>query len=369
MDHPESLIAATTYRPLVAFLERAVRPRGMILTQIQPSGESLVDAVVKHPRCLVVVHASPGDSDWIDLLKAVKTATPNVKVLVVSERAETVSVARAVVNGADNFAVFSGTADLLVMQGVIADALAGKEAPADSVFGGLREMLSCEKAGRPRYGTASDRKVSAARAMKQCADLGLTPAEIATWLGVSEDAAVATAARAERTPRATKPTMAGRLHMVEFALIAGLALAWLYGRPREKHLLPVSGAVTLDGQPVAHARICFCRQGGSHIASGKTDAKGEYRLTTLQPGDGAEEGLHVVWVVMPSRVREHVAMNDPMYAEKVIRLHEAMLEEHESGAAEGADAIPESYRAMESSPLRAEVRGREPMRLNFTLKR
>jgi hypothetical protein len=63
---------------------------------------------------------------------------------------------------------------------------------------------------------------------------------------------------------------------------------------------PVSGTVTLDGTPVAAARVSFqpVRQGegpnagpGSHA---KTDQQGRYRLKTLHGDDGAVIGAHVV---------------------------------------------------------------------------
>ena len=59
----------------------------------------------------------------------------------------------------------------------------------------------------------------------------------------------------------------------------------------------VSGRVTLDGKPLADAGVMFTPSSGGRPASGTTDEKGEYRLTTFAPADGALVGPHAVTVV------------------------------------------------------------------------
>lgn len=67
-------------------------------------------------------------------------------------------------------------------------------------------------------------------------------------------------------------------------------------------LAAVSGTVTLDGAPVADARVGFepQRQGEDPQAGpgsyGKTDQQGHYRLTSLHGDEGAVIGPHVVWI-------------------------------------------------------------------------
>lgn len=67
-------------------------------------------------------------------------------------------------------------------------------------------------------------------------------------------------------------------------------------------VVPVSGMVTLDGQPLADARVAFepiaavgelLAGPGSH---GKTDAAGRYRLETLDGRPGAIVGRHRVTI-------------------------------------------------------------------------
>lgn len=70
---------------------------------------------------------------------------------------------------------------------------------------------------------------------------------------------------------------------------------------------PVSGRVTLDGKPLADARIGFepRRQGNNPNAGpgsyAKTDADGRYELKTLAGQSGAVVNTHDVWI------RTHVA--------------------------------------------------------------
>ena len=67
---------------------------------------------------------------------------------------------------------------------------------------------------------------------------------------------------------------------------------------RQPKMSRVSGIVTLDGQPVAGARITFLPAKGGRPASGVTDGTGEYRLTTFEKDDGAAPGRYAVTVVL-----------------------------------------------------------------------
>jgi hypothetical protein len=90
--------------------------------------------------------------------------------------------------------------------------------------------------------------------------------------------------------------------------LVGIALAVASGcgskkdsRPRR---VPVSGTVLRMGQPVAAATVLFEPLGSTPAATGETDAAGQFRLTTFDPGDGAVPGEYAVAVrkveVIPS---------------------------------------------------------------------
>ena len=61
-------------------------------------------------------------------------------------------------------------------------------------------------------------------------------------------------------------------------------------------IVPVSGTVTLDGNPVANAAVMFAPTSGGRPAEGTTGTDGKFQLTTEKPADGAMEGEYEVTV-------------------------------------------------------------------------
>lgn len=66
---------------------------------------------------------------------------------------------------------------------------------------------------------------------------------------------------------------------------------------------PVSGAVTLDGKPLANASVAFQPRGGGELAevgptsAGTTDIEGRFSLKTISDDQvGAVVGEHIVWI-------------------------------------------------------------------------
>ena len=80
----------------------------------------------------------------------------------------------------------------------------------------------------------------------------------------------------------------GRLVALALLLVAGC------GR-QGPTLLPASGVVTLDGQPVAEAGVIFTPTDGGPSASGATDSQGRFELRTVNR-PGAVAGKHVATV-------------------------------------------------------------------------
>jgi hypothetical protein len=79
---------------------------------------------------------------------------------------------------------------------------------------------------------------------------------------------------------------------------AGLAvtLSGCGGASGRPVTFPVSGKVTLNGEPVEGAQVSFFTEGSSRAAAGTTDADGAYRLTTFDTNDGAIAGDHSVTI-------------------------------------------------------------------------
>ena len=60
---------------------------------------------------------------------------------------------------------------------------------------------------------------------------------------------------------------------------------------------PVNGVITLGGRPLVQADVTFYNAEKNRSAFGRTNDKGEFKLTTFSLNDGAVEGQHVVTVV------------------------------------------------------------------------
>ncbi len=125
----------------------------------------------------------------------------------------------------------------------------------------------------------------------------------------------------------------------------GLALLLIVGCGRGTPLtMPVKGIVTFQGSPLAEADVAFTPEGG-RPATGKTDAAGQFRLTTFRTNDGAMIGQHIVTVC------KHVK-RDP----------------NATGAYfDYVQVTPEKFGRPNESPLRAEVTASGPNEFTFDM--
>jgi len=113
----------------------------------------------------------------------------------------------------------------------------------------------------------------------------------------------------KRSPHAreVKPTVNnGIRRAVITSLILILSGGCGDGRPQ---LVPVSGRVLIDGQPVECGNIRFTPK-DYRAASGKLGAGGRFELTTYEAGDGCIPGKHAVTVnareiISPDSIRWH----------------------------------------------------------------
>jgi hypothetical protein len=85
--------------------------------------------------------------------------------------------------------------------------------------------------------------------------------------------------------------------LVATGLLAGGLLSGCSssGPPRPK-AIKAKGKVLYKGVPVAGASVAFLGDGNSVPALGRTDANGQFELTTSESGDGAVPGMHKVTV-------------------------------------------------------------------------
>ena len=111
--------------------------------------------------------------------------------------------------------------------------------------------------------------------------------------------------------------------------------------------VPVSGTVSLNGQPVAGADVVFMPQQGQ-LASGQTDAQGRFQLLTAQLGDGAVPGDYAVGI---SKKEKIIDPNNPQNPYPMVR-----------------DVLPPRYGTPSSSGLTAKVQASGRNDFPFDLK-
>lgn len=113
---------------------------------------------------------------------------------------------------------------------------------------------------------------------------------------------------------------------------------------------PATGTIKYQGSPVADALVSFSPdEEGQPVATGRTNAQGEFTLTTYESGDGAAPGSYTVIVTKTaaaavSEEPEHAADADA-YAEVDVATHGA-----QGGADSGGSLLPQP-----SQPLTATV--------------
>lgn len=139
------------------------------------------------------------------------------------------------------------------------------------------------------------------------------------------------------------------------ALVCGLLAATGCG-PKGPVQVPVTGTVTLDGQPIAKAAVMFLPESSGQPANGLTDPEGRFTLGIQKKGDGAFEGKYRVAVIL-NEVQGFVA--------------DGKNKDVSGGIAPGGLKtkwiVPQKYSETKTSGLAAEVkRGMEPLRFDLT---
>ncbi|MEZ6065538.1 MAG: hypothetical protein R3B90_07455 [Planctomycetaceae bacterium] len=122
-------------------------------------------------------------------------------------------------------------------------------------------------------------------------------------------------------------------------VLTTLLAAGCGGAPERPSTAKVTGKVSLGGKPLADAIVTFHPQieGGGRMATGQTDAGGNFVLSCFDKGDGAIIGKHKVTITAGAPASES---NDP-----------AALEAAQKQAA----SLPEKFAKPETSPIDAEV--------------
>lgn len=93
------------------------------------------------------------------------------------------------------------------------------------------------------------------------------------------------------------------------SLVLAIGFLTSSGCSKEPKIVPVSGMVTLDGQPLTYGHIQIL-PAGWRPASGKLDGNGRFTLTTTNVNDGCPIGTHPVVIlagesITPEKTKWH----------------------------------------------------------------
>mgnify|MGYP006274188613 CR=1 FL=1 len=108
--------------------------------------------------------------------------------------------------------------------------------------------------------------------------------------------------------------MGNRLARWAIACLVGMLITGCGGAPDRPPVYKVNGVLKLAGKPVPDATVQFKPEKG-RPAKGKTNASGEFSLTTYNTNDGAIEGRHQVTVV--AAISEQIVSNTPDDLKKI----------------------------------------------------
>lgn len=127
--------------------------------------------------------------------------------------------------------------------------------------------------------------------------------------------------------------------------------------------VPVSGTVTLDGDPVEGATVNMLSDESSIVAHGKTDANGEFTVSTIigsRTVEGAVVGTHKIAVVKTDSQGQQ--MEDPKKMMEEMTTNPAITSEFRQ-----THLIPEKYKNPSMSQLTAEVTASGPNEITLEL--
>lgn len=134
---------------------------------------------------------------------------------------------------------------------------------------------------------------------------------------------------------------------------AGCFLAAGCGGRDGPAVVPVSGRLTMNGEPLGGVRIRFFPD-ASHTpgvtAFADTNEDGRFDITTQKPADGIVPGQYLVDVNMPSPVAE------PPAGTKAWDLSSKQV---------ASSTIPEKYRDVKTSELSFNIKGGQPLEIEL----
>ncbi len=134
----------------------------------------------------------------------------------------------------------------------------------------------------------------------------------------------------------------------------------------------VAGTVTQNGTPVEGAMVTFLNSEGKKDAVGSTNAKGEFKLSTYGPGDGALPGSYKVTISKLDRPAAPPASTPPPGVIASGEISDAYVPPTNSPAGNKKEAgpknlLPAKYASDQTSGLVATVAQNDQNKFDFEL--
>lgn len=134
--------------------------------------------------------------------------------------------------------------------------------------------------------------------------------------------------------------------------------------PKRPDVLPASGVVTFEGDPVSGAQVTFMAPSAARAAYAVTDSAGAFSLSKFGKGDGAAPGAHVVTIARP----QPTASDAPMAVEQADAAYTAAMAKASRRQGERSE-LPARYADPSQSGLTAEVKHGAENRFVFSLEK
>lgn len=145
-----------------------------------------------------------------------------------------------------------------------------------------------------------------------------------------------------------------------------LVLSGCGGTSDRPDVVPVSGKVLLNGEPVAGAQVTFHSEGSPRSAGGTTNQNGEFQLTTFDTNDGAVPGEHKVTILKPNEEAAGAGGGEMDPSDPGEAYGQAM-EQAKTQTPQEITQLPQEYADPETTPLTRTVAPEPPNEFTFEL--
>lgn len=303
------VLVATHSKHVASSVDRQLKSLGFSTTTIEPTLASLAAGIGDSKPSLVVVDAVDTPRDSITLVKQLREARPQARVVVLGRSADLELITRAIVAGASQFLLQSTPPDESAK--AVQDLIAGKPPCEEGLFGRIYGALPAPGGKDGFFRTPSGKRLSTEESVKQCDQFGLTTDEISEYLEIPLNEVERVTKKARKVVRpsllsqimpALLPIGAGssalpsrqNLLAILGVLLAVVAVVGYLRRDPRRHL--IAGEVTYEGKPVKIGTIRFTSESRNGTPSPMVEGEIREGKYVVRPAHGSHGGTYRVQV-------------------------------------------------------------------------